>query len=165
MALRDFLSAEKQVASDTGWSDKKMPKTGRRFPLTKARNFRLGSGWRWCALEIDAEGRSYRLLVAYNPLKENFLALLGTAVSAEESLVLASLESHGSHPGWHVHGCCATVGSAAFGRLRYPEMVRIPDGKRPHRVCRFPGNDSEALDVVGRHFRIPALVSSQGSLL
>lgn len=87
-----------------------------------------------------------RLLVAYHPGKENYQAILGYAVGkGQDTQVIASLEYHSTHPGWHVHGCCSNVDIAQAGRTRPPTMKRVPDGKSYHRQTTFSITESDAL--------------------
>jgi hypothetical protein len=153
MQLRDFLAAEKTVDDAGAWSDKKMPKTGGKFPMTKNRSYRLGSGFRWRVAEITAEGAKFRLLIAHNPWKEQYVAALGVA-SGGDTLVLARLEYHGTHRGWHVHGYCGMSDANHWGRMNYPDMVRIPDGKSRHRRIDYRVDDDEAVSIAADFFRI-----------
>ena len=153
MTLREFLVSKKSITNVGKWSDKKMPKTGNGFPLSKAKNLRVGGGWQWVIIELDADNAECRLLVAYHAAKENYLAVLGYVVGADTH-VIASLEYHGTHPGWHVHGCCLTAKPGNAGRLRYPDMARLPEGKSVHRRTVFGVNEFDALELAIRHFRL-----------
>ena len=130
-----------------------MPKTGNGFPLSRAKTFKLGAGWAWRIVELKAGVAECKLLVAYHPNKENYLAILGYGVGTDTH-VMGVLEYHGSHPGWHVHGSCLAATPAQFGRVHYPDMVRFPDGKQRHRDIDFGVTESNALEPAIKHFRL-----------
>lgn len=155
MSLRKFIKDAKTVTDFGAWSEKKMPKAGNKFPLTKARSFRVGTpGWRWRLLRISADGQDYRLLVTYHSAKENFVALLGVELGAD-TLVIGVLEYHSTHRGWHFHGCCRAADTANAGRLRYPGMERVPKGSSFHRDTSFNIHDASAYATLENYFRIP----------
>lgn len=168
MTLRDFVRSKKTLVDTGTWSNKRMPKTGGKFPLSKARSFRVGApGWRWRILQYDCAGRKYRILAMYHAEKENFLAVLATPINAD-LLVLGCLEYHSTHRGWHMHGACKNLSSENSGRLRYPAMVRIPSGTSVCRSMSFPSGDDSFLETVIRYFRLPPMpepIAAQGSLV
>jgi hypothetical protein len=164
MTLREFLASQKSIKKIGKWSDKKMPKTGNGFPLSKARNFRLGSGWHWNIVEIEAGNLEWRLLVAYQPNKENYQAVLGYVLGADMHVV-ASLEYHGTHPGWHIHGACRSANSADVGRLRYPDMRRLPDGKKYHRKTAFDVTEADAMRPAIDYFRLNDALNAMSNSL
>ena len=73
------------------------------FPLFKNRSFRLGTGWEYCVHQLAQDGvDDMRLLIAFNPGKRDYLAWLAIASDVDQ-VVVARLEYHASHLGWHVH--------------------------------------------------------------
>lgn len=73
------------------------------FPLSKNNSFRLGRGWEYCVHDLSQDGvDDMRLLIAFNPGKRDFLAWLAFATPKDNALV-ARLEYHASHLGWHIH--------------------------------------------------------------
>jgi len=90
----------KTITFSSAWQTGKMPKSA--FPLSKNNSFRLGRGWEWCVHVLEARSVEYRLLVAFHPGKSEYLAWL-TVVTGNDQGVLARLEFHRSHLGWHVH--------------------------------------------------------------
>jgi hypothetical protein len=155
--IREFLFGQKAITDAGLWSDKKMPKSGSRFPLRGSKGVHLGIGFRWRIVELEVNGRQFRLLVAYDPAKQNFsayLALCGTS----SCLVLARLEYHSTHPGWHVHACCESSEARQWGRVGYPEMNRIPANARSQRNIDFCADDDDAITIAAKHFRIPGLI-------
>lgn len=135
-----------------------MHKTGATaLTLTKGRPIKLGTSWRWNHVRFDVDGAAHKMWVCYHTGKENYLAVACRVLPNDDLFVMAALEHHGTHPGWHVHGCCVNVDSAAHGRLRYPDMVRIPSPGGPYRQQSFPSNDALAMDIAAKHFRIEQL--------
>ncbi|GGI21057.1 hypothetical protein [Oxalicibacterium faecigallinarum] len=151
MSLKQFRSLPKVITAVGKWSDKKMPKTGNGFPLSKSRVIRLGGGWHWRIMGLEAAGRECRLLIAFHSAKENYLAALGY-VRGSDTEVIGVLEFHGTHPGWHIHGCCKPGRPENVGRMRYTEMVRLPDAKEYHRNTEFRVHEYDALEPAIRHF-------------
>jgi hypothetical protein len=79
---------------------KRMPKSA--FPLRPNQAYRLGGAWTWRVISFALDGRYYRVLLAHQSDKQEFIGMLGRL---EEGVmtVLCRIEHHGSHPGWHVH--------------------------------------------------------------
>lgn len=132
-----------------------MPKSG---PNTIAlhRPLRFGTGFRWCFLDIEGDGKEFRILAAHHQGKRNFTAFLFQKIGAA-NLLIARLENHGTHPGLHLHACCTLPGPGAFGRTQYDGMVRCPDNGKHHRHQDFPTTDVDALHLIGLHFNLPQL--------
>ena len=154
------MKASKTLVDAGNWSDKRMPKTGGKFPLSKARSFRVGApGWRWRVLQIDAGGGHYRLLALYSVGKQNFIAVLATPVG-NDLLVLGCLENHGTHPGWHFHASCKQPPTAECGRLRYSGMARPQAGIKTNSAIPFPSEDAAADEILVRYFKLPPLAAA-----
>jgi len=157
MSLRTFIRARKTIEDAGAWSDKRMPKTGGKFPLTKNRSLRVGAiGWRWRVVLLSAGANRYRLLITYHKAKGTYLAALGLEC-AQDTLVLGCLEYHATHVGWHMHGCCVDTDNRNSGRLRYPEMIRVPSPKQKHRNANQELTDASSLEIAARYFRIRGL--------
>jgi hypothetical protein len=91
----------KTLTSVGKWqSGKRMPRTA--FPLSKSHSYPHGSSFDWCVCEAAAGSNAYRLLVAFDPAKEQYRAWLGL-ISGSDQALLARLEFHPSHKGWHCH--------------------------------------------------------------
>lgn len=159
MTLREFVKRKKTLVDAGVWSDKKMPKSGNKFPLSRARGFRVGvTGWRWRVLQYqDDQSRQYRLLVLYHPGKQQYVAALGTPVGTD-LLVLGVLEYHATHPGWHMHAPCKLPPTHNSGRLRYPEMKRVQGRIGQNALQPFPTTDGAALEIAVRYLKLPPLV-------
>jgi hypothetical protein len=154
--LREFLCADKNVTSRGVWADKKMPKTGGKFPLSKNHSYRLGLGWRWRVVELSCEITDFRLLIAFRASRQQYIAALGV-VRGYDTLVLASLEYHATHAGWHVHGYCGDPEGVHWGRMRYPDMIRLPAGNKRHRRMSYSVDDISAVTIAASFFRIEDL--------
>lgn len=130
-----------------------MPRTA--FPLSRPRNrfFRLGS-YRWRVVRFEALGLSFRLLIAFHPLKEQYRATL--ALEQERDLsVIASYEFHGTHPGWHLQATCGDVESVPRGMMRGPWQNRFPRARRFHRRVDFSiSTEQKALGLAAQFFRL-----------
>lgn len=166
MTLRAFVKAEKTLVDAGSWSDKKMPKTGGKFPLSKARSFRVGApGWRWRVVQVESANVQYRVLVMYHAGKRNYVALVATPVGGD-LLILGALENHSTHPGWHVHAGCKEPVAADSGRLRYDSMRRTASGTVKNGRTAFPDCDDAAIEIAARYLKLPPLSSApaQGSL-
>jgi hypothetical protein len=101
-----------------------MPKSA--FPLSKSDSYRLTGAWRWRVLRVSAEGVSFRLLVAFVPSKRQYQAWLGAEFGADQAVV-ARVEFHATHHGWHCHyrvGTLVDVTRGVVKDFRPRERVR-----------------------------------------
>lgn len=129
MSLRALIRHPKTITDAGEWKTGKMPKTV--FPMSKTRFFRLGDGWHWRVVSFTDGKREFRLLVALHEYKQNAYATLGEVVGPDMK-VIASAETHSTHPGWHIHANCGLTATVA-GRMRDPDMKRIPGKSRLHK--------------------------------
>jgi hypothetical protein len=137
------------------WRDGKMPHSA--FPLSKSHNYTLGSGWRWIVWRLSANGMTFRLLVAYEAAKAQYQAWLGLESGADHA-VLARLEYHPSHRGWHCHVKKGLVDEVACGVVKQPrtrEGVRLCNDPNPFEVT-----DLNALGIACRAFNVDANADS-----
>jgi hypothetical protein len=156
MRLKEFLFAPKSIVDKGAWSDKKMPKTGGKFPLSSSRSYRLGGRWRWRVVELKVGIREFRLLIAYRQSKQQYLAILGD-FSGKDTLILASYEYHSTHAGWHVHGSCAEPDDSQLGKMRHAGMRRFPRGNKRHRKLSYGVDDSSAITIAAKFYKIQGL--------
>jgi hypothetical protein len=160
-AFHAFRRTEKTDLKIGEWKDGKMSKSGAEsFALSKSRPLRFGANWKWCHVRMQVGGIQHRLLIAMHIGKQNFFSCVVRS-DGDESLVLARLESHGTHPGFHLHACCIATGKNALGSLDYEELIRVPGPSAHHRNVSFPENGSQALEIVGRHLNIPQLLGTR----
>lgn len=126
-----------------------MPRTA--FPLSKSHSYVLGSGWRWCVLELAAGARRFRLLVAYQKAKAQYRAWLGLESGTDQAL-LARLEYHPSHRGWHCHLKTGDVSDVSCG------VVKDTKEHEKVRICASDAEagvgDNDALSIACRAFNV-----------
>jgi len=131
MRVQDIIKAYKEIID---WGK---PQQGTMaasiFPLSKRKrqSLKLGSRYRWRLVKFQALERSFRLLIAYHTLFDNYEAYLAVEVG-QDLCVLASYSYHGTHPGWHMHVGCGDTNSLPVGVLRHPWFRRIP---KAGKVC------------------------------
>jgi hypothetical protein len=132
MRVTGVIKSEKTNVSFSVWSDDKL--RAKDFPLVKKRGraYPLTRRWRWQIVSFSAQGRNYRVLVAYHTLLPEFISTLGEEVGGD-CRVLARWEFHATHGGWHVHSVCGDTDSLSVGIIKPLGMRRIPDGKSYHR--------------------------------
>lgn len=124
------LIKRRKTASNLGkWEEGKVP--ARAFPLHGG-GIPFGGRCRWRTVSIVSEGHDLRLLIVLSVEKQVFMAVLGEMVDGK-LYILASLESHATHPGVHCHASCARNLPAFSGSMRYPEMDVVP---RERAKCR-----------------------------
>lgn len=111
---------------------------------------------------LEVEKRTFHIVIAFHEGKENYAAHLVHPLE-EDNLVLATIEYHGTHPGWHLHVNCDGDGDGNVGRLRYPAQHRIPNGKSAHRERKLPISQAAALEPVIKFFRV-GMSDDNGSL-
>jgi hypothetical protein len=154
MLLKEIIRAEKVVTDWGKWQSGKMPRTA--FPLSMSRQnfYRLGS-FRWRVVRFASLASAFRLLIALHEAKEQFRALLGVEVGADTRFV-ASLEFHGTHPGWHAVLSCDLIENAPIGIKTGPWQRRLPRARHAHRRTTFGVTEKTATEKAGRFFRLPA---------
>jgi hypothetical protein len=114
------------------------------FALSRRGSMGLGRGWHWRVDSLDANGTELRLLTTFNPRIEEFRSWLG--YPKEGMLVIvARLEFHGSHPGWHCHSACCDVAEIEPGQPLHRQTVRIPAADQRHRKLEFVRHEAAAL--------------------
>lgn len=160
MKFKAFLLAEKTIVDAGKWVSGKPNK--KLLDLSKGK-LSLGSQWTWRKIVLEVDGRTFHVIVAFHEGKEEYFAHLAVPVG-DDNLVLATVENHGTHPGWHLHvNCGGEAGPNIIGRLRYPGQRRIPRGNGNHRIRRLPISRAAALEPVAVFFRLD-LTSTNESL-
>lgn len=159
MRLSAIIRAEKSNVSHGRWSEDKT--RAKDFPLSKKRGkaYPLTRRWRWRASTLDACEKKFRLLTAYHMLVPEFSAVLAEDLSGD-SRIVARLEFHGTHGGWHAHAKCGDVLSVPSGIVKPAGIVRLPKGGAFHRHCEMlrsgkAMSDVAAAAIVADFFRIP----------
>lgn len=131
--------APKKVAVSGPWKTGKMTKGD--FPLSKNSSFRLGTGWEYCIHELSGPNRM-RLLIAFHVGKRDYLAWL-TIENDHDQMIIARLEYHASHLGWHVHLKPDDLAKVAWGVVKQPGE-RLVDCKSDFDPA-IDKNDAEAV--------------------
>lgn len=153
MTPKDVLKAPKAVVQAGSWKvvtgKAKMPT--RAFPLS--RPFQLGRNWHWRVDVLEVAGTQLRLLTAYEPQREEFRAWLSYQ-RGSAYVILAQLEFHGTHPGWHCHTYCKDIGDIPPGETRPRNFMRLPSTDKPHRRVDFAMTNSVAFAKAFEFFRV-----------
>jgi len=160
---RKFVATKKQIVDPGKWGqggNRGMPKTA--FPLSKTRSFQLGKCWSWRVDRIAAGGIQGRILTAFEPSKEKFLAWL--AIERQEgTAIVARYEFHGDEPGWHCHSLCAPIDGIPVALVKPYGTMRIPAARHRHRRLTFGMTEMSALALSFRVFRVTG--KSEGGLV
>jgi hypothetical protein len=147
--MRSLLAirCKKTVVNLGSWrSGQKMPRSA--FSLSKSHSYALGSSYSWCVCEVEGEGDRFRLLVGFDPLKEQYRAWLGL-IDGSDTALLARLEFHPSHSGWHFHWELGPIASVVRG------VVKEPKDRDRIRRCNTPDVFAiSELDALGVAFRV-----------
>ena len=100
-ALLALRQPKTVVKLGTWHRNEKMPRSA--FPLSKSHSYTLGRSYQWCVYDLQGPaGDLYKLLIAFDPGKEQYRGWLGRVVGSDLAL-LERLEFHPSHKGWHAH--------------------------------------------------------------
>lgn len=101
MRLAEVISSPKSNIRFSEWRRGKMQPAAFRL-RADLKTIRHGNAYNWRVITFDVIGRSFRVLILYNPGKSIYRATLGI----EDSGVVAILcvhEFHAQEPGWHCH--------------------------------------------------------------
>ena len=157
MNVWDVRRAAKSKVSWGTWGKGSMTRTA--FPLSKAKRrfYRLGSAYSWRVITFEAEGYEYRLLVTYRTDKEQFSAMLGVSNAESDTKIVARLEFHGTHGGWHMHYASEAMATVPGG-VRSGPWVKKHDCNT-HGKFGLPhgsedGAKSKAMTIVADVFRL-----------
>jgi|HubBroStandDraft_1064217.scaffolds.fasta_scaffold00009_44 hypothetical protein len=164
MKPRKLLRLRKVVVEAGSWKvvtgKAKMPGTA--FPLSKSFSIQLGRNWHWRVDVTEGSGILFRVLTAYNLDLEEYRAVM-TVPRGNQHVVIASLEFHGTHPGWHCHLPCCDLEDVEAGQGRPRSSNRIPGGHLKHRRKVFGMTESTALAKSFGFFVITGI--PEGSLI
>ena len=143
MNVREIISAPKTIKSTGQWDIGTMPRAA--FPLSKSSNraYRLGNR-RWRVVQFTSRGLVCRVLINYSAALAQYQATLGVDFGSDVK-VLASLELHPTHGGWHAHACCDDVSTVPAGIKRGPWVRNLNGCGVKHRMpC--PSDDDSAFN-------------------
>ena len=128
------------------------------FPLSHKGKIRLGKAWNWSVHTVEDGHRSYRILVAFDPAKLQYMAWLGASFGNDQA-VIARVELHHSHDGWHCHWKTGLIEEVGRG------VVNAPFGKERRRDCsdhNIAIGKSSALGLAYRLFNVSYKVGELG---
>ena len=141
------IRTEKVIADSGAWKQGKMPASA--FPLSKSASYRLTGQWHWRVVRLSAAGRTFRLLVAFDGAKRQYQAWLGVEFGHDQALI-ARIEFHASHHGWHCHWKRGDLDSVSRG------VVKDQSSKERLRLCPKPKafDQNTALSIAFRAFNV-----------
>lgn len=150
MRVRQFARTPKVITQAGNWrcgaldSKGKMGKES--FPLSKRFSFQLGNQWHWRVDHWSAGSAKGRLLIAYHLGKGNYLAWISLERGPKDFAVIACLEFHGDHDGWHIHSSDSPIYDFATGCTRQRNLgIRNPPKGGYHR----PGRAADGTVIDG----------------
>ena len=144
MSARKTLRARKTVVKLGAWAEGRMPPNA--FPMSYGRKFRLALGWKWCVHTLTDGIRTFNLLVAFDPGKQQYQSWLGV-VKGNDNQLVGRLEFHDSHGGWHCHWKACSLSDVRAGVVKTGSFDRT-------RQCKGERLDISELDATGIAFRI-----------
>lgn len=146
MKALSAIRTEKVLVEAGAWKNGKIPKAA--FPLSHVKaHHRLGKSWHWAVHLVADQHRQYRLLVAFEPGKRQYWAWLG-AVYGDDQAVIARVEFHASHDGWHCHWKTGELVEVSRGAVKAP----FPQERR--HGCNGAPPDVSRSDAFGIAFRL-----------
>lgn len=161
MKLKNIIRASKTDISFSDWKSGQVTRSS--FPLSKAKSkgYKYGPDYESCVAKFSALGHEFRVLILCRFGREIFYATLGL-LDGNDTVVLCSLEFHGSEAGWHCHATCEDHSTVSPGVFRPRLLKRFPDGKNRHRRDAFRvRNVADAKRMAIKFYRI----EKKGSLV
>jgi hypothetical protein len=134
----------------------KMPPSA--FQLSRRHSVNIGRNWHWRVDAVRSGSIHFRLLTCFNPEIEEYRAWL-SAPRGEAHVIVAQLEFHGTHPGWHCHFACCDIADVEPGQGHPRSAYRFPDGDGKHRRKDFDVTESSALTRAFNFFRVTGVPS------
>lgn len=159
MTPRQVIRFPKAIVTKGEWKvvTRKAAMPASAFPMTKRDSFRLGRGWHWRVDILQCSPIKLRLLTAFNPDTENYLAWLSMP-RGDNHAVLARLEYHSDHGeqcGWHCHAPCCDLSHVEIGQPIGRNYARVPGGNERHRRNEFGTTTNDwALSKAFKFFRV-----------
>ena len=155
MKPKDLLRLPKVIAKAGEWKlvTGRSQMQGNAFPLSRNFSLKLGRNWHWRVDQASAHDVSFRILVAFNLDIEEYRAWMSMPVG-DAHVMVAQLEYHGTHPGWHAHIACCDIDEVEAGRGHPRSARRLPGGFKKHRRQAFDVTESSALAAAFNFFRV-----------
>jgi hypothetical protein len=130
------------------------------FPMLKRRKsgLRFGGNHRWQLIRFRSLGETFRVLIAYHTLVDNYSAYLGMDVGPDTRLIM-EFAYHATHPGWHTHVGCGDVRHVPPGVVIGPWQTRLPNARSFVRRQLYtpaggPMTDQVALQMAAKRFNL-----------
>jgi hypothetical protein len=132
MRLKEFINGAKERISHGSWGEEKL--RSKDFPLSKkgGRVYPLTRQWRWRVTTLQVCGRKFRLMASYHKVVPEYSAILAEDLG-KDSRVIARVEFHATHDGWHAHPLCDDFDSTLPGTVRPVGTRRVPRANSYHR--------------------------------
>jgi hypothetical protein len=111
---------------------------------------------------VSAGDIAFRLLTAFHSETEEYRAWLSVPRGAAH-VIVAQLEFHGTHPGWHCHVACCDLDEVEAGQAHPRRAMRLPDGNTWHRRQGFDVTESSALARAFKFFHVTG--TPEGALI
>lgn len=157
LGLGDVIRASKTDVKISPWKAGKV--TNASFPL--GRTLPWGGSWDWRAVEFDALGHHFHVLVLLNEELEKYSAILGV-IHNGSLLVICHHELHTSHRLWHCHAVRGNVLETFPNVLRDKDrMEGWPKSGGKLWSEEFPVTKANALSIAAARYRF----EEQGGLI
>ena len=152
MRLRHIILSDKENLSLGSWAQGLLPRST--FPLSRSGNraYRPGNR-RWRLVTFDTNGCSFRLLINYSAKLGQYQAWLGL-IDGGGTKVVAQLEKHPTHKGWHIHAACDVLSDVPTGIIRGPWLRHLDRARRAEEADPAAMTDDTAFAVAQRFFRL-----------
>lgn len=123
------------------------------FPLSRVRSggYRLGNRV-WRVVDFRAADLECKILIHFSYVLQDYCAHLGVFKS-DDLQVLAQLEHHPPHDGWHVHIACDDLANVPAGMRRGPWLRKLKRGPTYDQRHPFAFTEQQALERAARFYR------------
>jgi hypothetical protein len=148
---RELILKPKTVTKAGEWKTGKMTRSA--FPLSRTRAFQLGVRWTWRVDVLEIDRVECRLLTAFEPLKQGFIAWLSYQ-RGDSYAVVARLEFHGAEPGSHCHATCDSISETPTGIVKPFGTQRMPRYGTRHRRTKYEMTETSALSMSFGFFKV-----------
>jgi hypothetical protein len=157
MRAIELVWVPKTLAESGSWKvvtgTAKMPATA--FRMAKGHSYMLPRKWHWRVDGLTSEKGNFRLLTGYDPHKWEYKAWLGL-VRERDCPIVAALEFHGSHGGWHCHVAKCSIAELDSGDTRPRYFSRCPRVSGKIQAVTFEMSEPTALAKAFKFFRVGA---------
>lgn len=117
------------------------------FPLSHVGKLKLSKAWSWCVHVVADGAQEYRLLVAFEPGKNQYWAWLAMVFGSDQA-VIGRVEFHASHDGWHCHWKTGEAVEVPRGAVKAPGL------KERRRGCDGSPKSVSKVDAFGLAYKL-----------